>query len=271
MKKPTRGALRYPGGKWKLAPWIIEHFPEHTIYVEPYCGGASVLLQKQRAKMGEVINDLDGEIVNFFRVLRNKDMAQEFIRRIELTPFAREEFHSALSPEEDPIENARCLAVRAYMGQGCCIQYANNGLRSKRMHEKFPARDWQLYPGKLLSVIERLQGVTIENLPALEIIKRYDHRDALFYCDPPYLHSTRLLLDSRQYRHEMTDEDHIDLSAALHSIKGKVVISGYPSELYCKLYEGWDMYTTTHRKDRGVESTEMLWVSPNARRSGYLF
>ena len=110
---PTRAALRYPGGKWKLAPWVIEHFPAHDVYVEPFCGGASVLLQKDRARRGEVINDIDGEITNFFSVLRDKEAAAELIRRIELTPFARDEFHAALGPSGDSIEDARRLAVRA--------------------------------------------------------------------------------------------------------------------------------------------------------------
>ncbi len=259
---PTRAALRYPGGKWKLAPWVIEHFPAHDVYVEPFCGGASVLLQKDRARRGEVINDIDGEIVNFFSVLRDKEAAAELIRRIELTPFARDEFHAALGPSGDSIEDARRLAVRAYMGQGSCVNYQNNGLRSKRTGQKFPARDWQLYPASLAAVVERLQGVVIENLPALEIINRYDHPGTLFYCDPPYVHSTRLDCGHKHYRYEMNDEDHIALARSLRKIQGMAVVSGYPSELYRDLYRGWQKYERPHHKDRGGESVECLWISP---------
>src|SRR5262245_58814798 len=110
---PRRPVLRYHGGKWRLAPWIIEHFPEHRIYVEPYGGGASVLLRKSRA-FAEVYNDLDGDVVNVFRVLRDRASAAALIRAIELTPWARDEFRLSYRPASDPVERARRTIARAF-------------------------------------------------------------------------------------------------------------------------------------------------------------
>lgn len=260
---PTRAAIRYPGGKWKLAPWIIEHFPPHDIYVEPFCGAASVLMQKKRARQGEVLNDLDGDVVNLFRLLREPEEAKRLIEQIELTPFARAEFEESYAEAEEPIEKARRYLIRAYMGQGSCLNYRNNGFRSRRNSDKFPARDWQLYPESLVFVIQRLQGVVIENQPAAEVIARYDSPQTLFYCDPPYVWKSRSSYASRQYRHEMTDDDHAELASVLHRIKGMAIISGYKSELYDRLFKDWKCYTHWHNKDRGACSEECIWISPS--------
>lgn len=260
---PTRAALRYPGGKWKLAPWIIEHFPPHEVYVEPFCGAASVLMQKKRARQGEVINDLDSDVVNLFRLLREPEEAKRLIEQIELTPFARAEFEESYAEAEDPIEKARCYLVRAYMGQGSYLNYRNNGFRSRRNNDKFPARDWQLYPASLVSIIQRLQGVVIENRPAVEVIERYDSPRTLFYCDPPYVWESRSADCTRQYHYEMSDADHVELAKLLHNIKGMAIISGYWSALYDRLFGDWKCYSHRHNKDRGTSSEECLWISPS--------
>lgn len=271
VEQAARPVLRYPGGKWRLAPWVISHFPAHDVYVEPFCGGASVLLRKPRARHGEVINDLDGDVVNLFRVLRDKTLAMELKGGMELTPFAREEFISALSPSDDPVERARRFLIRAFMGQGSCVLYEKNGFRSNRTGAQSPAMDWANLHKFVFAVVKRLQGVVIENLPALEVIQKYDRERTLFYIDPPYVHSTRTDRGRKAYRHEMTDEDHKKLAEQAHCIKGKVIISGYSCDLYDALYKGWARVEKEARADGGARRTECLWLSPNALVNGLLF
>lgn len=274
--KVRRPVLRYHGGKWKLAPWIISHFPAHRVYVEPFGGAASVLLRKDRVAC-EVYNDLDGDVCNLFRVLRDESQAEALVRALELTPFARDEFDLAFEPVEDEdsvkksIECARRLVVRSYMGQGsnACTRNGKNGFRSKRAGASSPAHDWVNYPDALRSVIERLRGVTFENRAALDILKRYDSANTLFYVDPPYPHSVRTQ-GPASYRHEMTDEDHAELARALNGVKGMVFVSGYMCDLYADLYSGWRRVVRSARADKAVERTECLWISSRAEIQGSL-
>lgn len=267
---PDRPILRYPGGKWRLAPWIISHFPRHNVYVEPFGGAGSVLLRKPRSKYGEVLNDLDTDVVNLFRVLRS-DMSNELIRQVGLTPFARGEFDLSREDTGDPVEKARRFLVRSFMGQGSCILYENNGFRSKRSGDKNPAHDWVNIPPHIRKVVSRLKGVVIENRPALEILERYDGPDVLFYVDPPYPHSTRTDNGTKAYRHEMSDDDHVELAGALRRLKGNVIVSGYRCPLYDDLYQGWQMDQRRSMADHAVERTECIWMSPGVALQGQLF
>ncbi len=178
--KPTRPILRYHGGKWRLAPWIISHFPPHRIYVEPYGGAASVLLRKERS-FAEVYNDLDGEIVNVFRVMRDRKQAEELIRLLELTPYAREEFDLSYEKCEDPVEQARRTVVRSFMGLSSCSVTRKHkaGFRSN-IKQHNTARDWPNHAEFLPVLIERLRGVVIENKPAIDILGRYEDEETLF-------------------------------------------------------------------------------------------
>ena len=179
--------LRWHGGKFRLSSWIISHFPAHRIYVEPYAGAASVLLQKPRA-YAEVLNDLDADIVNLFRVLRNNAQAALLIRALKLTPFARAEFEVAYLKTDDPVERARRLIIRSFMGFGTTVGskwrtgFRDNAKRSGTV----PAHGWAGYPDALEMAVNRLRGVIIEQLPALQVIRRQDSTETLFYCDPPY-------------------------------------------------------------------------------------
>lgn len=207
-----RPVLRYHGGKWRLAPWIISHFPKHSAYVEPFGGGASVLMQKEPSRE-EVYNDLDGDIVNVFRVLRNPFKAYILEHLLSLTPYAREEFEGAYEEAVSDVEQARRTIIRAFMAQGSGGATRNdiNGWRSRRVSSRWPVADWQSYPCEIPLFVERLRNVTIENRPAIDVIKRYDSTDTLIYADPPYLPETRTPDGQRAYRHEMTDEDHAEL------------------------------------------------------------
>jgi len=260
----TRPIVRYHGGKWMLAPWIISLLPPHRVYVEPFGGGASVLLRKPRS-YAEVYNDLDGEIVNLFRIAR--DHGDELREKLEVTPFAREEFELSYEPSSDPIEQARRTVFRAFAGfgsaavNGKATGFRNNSNRSGTT----PAHDWANYPHKgLTPIIKRLQGVVIEHKDAFELFPIFDSPDTLFYVDPPYVHDTRArgnpYCDKGQYRHEMTDTDHERLAAVLHDLKGSVVLSGYRCDLYDRLYSDWHRIDKASHADSARDRTESVWL-----------
>ncbi len=260
----NRPILRYPGGKWRLAPWIIAHFPEHKLYVEPFGGGASVLLRKARSAYGEVYNDLDGEVVNLFKVLRENPI--ELYRQIYLTPFAREERNIAMTPSRYPVERARRLLIRSHMAQGSCVVDIASGFRGKRMGSALPSVTWSNLPDSFSSIVERLRGVVIEHRDAFDLVPLYDSVDTLFYLDPPYVHETRGRKHACFYRHEMSDSDHLRLIGMLRGIAGSVVISGYQNPLYDDNLIGWDRVERISITDGGSKRVECLWISPNARR-----
>jgi len=261
----TRPLLRYHGGKWLLAPWVISHFPPHNIYVEPYAGAASVLLRKPRSR-SEIINDLDDDVCNLFHVAR--DNGPELARRVELTPFSRTEYYKAMRLAKDPIERARRMVVRSFMGFGSDSSYIerSSGFRARSERSgTMPADDWMNYPQCLSATISRLRGVVIENRPAIKIISQYDRADTLFYCDPPYVLSTRMPASHMRhcYSHEMSEGEHRELAECLKTIKGAAIVSGYECPLYSELYEGWRKASRKTYADGARERTETIWLSPS--------
>ena len=262
----NRPVLRYHGGKWNLAPWIISHFPKHRIYVEPFGGAASVLLRKPRT-YSEVYNDLDGEIVGLFRVLRDPAQARELIRLVKLTPYARQEFENAYIADGDPIEQARRTVFRFAAGfaSGGMGKYRTGFRNNTTRAGTTPATDWRNYPAVLAAAVERMAGVTIEQRPAADVIAMFDQPETLFYCDPPYPYSTRNARHAGTvYRHEMTDDDHRQLAATLHACAGMVVVSGYACDLYDReLYADWQRVERATHGDGACDRTEVLWLKPN--------
>jgi DNA adenine methylase len=255
-----RPMLRYHGGKWKIAPWVVSYFPHHKIYAEPFCGAASVLLHKRRSWC-EYLNDMDEELINLFRVLQDKDSAEALIHLLSVTPYARGEYVLAHEPTTDPVERARRLCILSYMGHSSVSTHGGASGFRYRTHQAHtdPGHHWRDYPAHLAAVVDRLRGVIVENRPALEIIPLVDSPDTLFYVDPPYPESTRLTFGA--YRHEMTDDEHTTLSDCLKGMSGYVIVSGYRCDLYDSLYGDW------HRVERqtigdGGPRTECLWVSP---------
>lgn len=270
-KKPTRPALRYHGGKWRLAPWLIEHFPPHRVYMEPFGGAASVLLRKPRS-YGEIYNDLDGEVVNFFQILRDPKSAAELRRRCERTPFARTEFKGAYAAPTDSIDRAHKMVIRAFMGFGSASMTRTHvtGFRANtNRNGTIPAEDWRTWPEQIPLFVERLRGVVIENRAAVEVIATHDRPDCLIYADPPYPWGTRSSLKDRgrvgvkhAYRMEMSDADHSELAEALHKARGMVIISGYPCDLYDReLYAGWRRIERPHMADGARPRTEVIWMN----------
>ena len=239
------------------APWIISQMPPHRIYTETFGGGGSVLMRKPRS-YAEVYNDLDGELFNLFRVVR--DQGDALRSALYLTPFARDEFFAAYEPSDDPIEQARRTVILAYMGFGSNSVVKISGFRSNANRSgTTPAYDWSHYPDCVPAMIERLRGVIIENKDAKEIMASNDHADALHYVDPPYVLSTRSY-GKGGYRHEMTDEQHRELASFLKTLKGMVIVSGYPSALYDEIYAGWDRIERKQMADGALERTEVLWM-----------
>lgn len=257
----SRPVLRWHGGKWLLAPWIIQHFPKHRIYVEPFGGAGSVLLRKERA-YAEVWNDLDGDVVNLFRVLRS-DEASRLVEMLELTPFAREEFHAAYRTDDAcPVERARQLIIRSFMGFGSNGHARITGFRANSNRSgTTPAQDWANYPDALNEIIRRLAGVVIENRDAKRVMSAHDSADTLHYVDPPYVFSTRADL-AKDYVHEMTDDDHAELLDFVRQLSGMVVLSGYPHDLYDAALSGWRRVDRVAFADGARERTEVLWINP---------
>lgn len=265
----TRPVLRYHGAKFRLAPWILSFFPRHQCYVEPFGGSAAVLLQKQRVA-AECYNDLDGDVVRIFRLLRDPSTAAELQRRAALTPFSRDEFDWSYEPAIDDMDAAHKMIVRSFFGHGSdsATRGCRTGFRAKLTEGRaLPAAEWSNWSNAVPAFTRRLMGVVIENRNALEVIERMDHPDTLFYCDPPYVHETRSALKGRSskthgYRHEMKDDDHRRLAEVLNAASGMVLLSGYPSPLYDKeLYPHWDRFERRHMADGGKSRTEVVWLN----------
>lgn len=274
MTTPERPPLRYHGGKWRIADWIIRHFPPHQVYLEPFGGGAGVLLNKPRAEL-ETYNDLDGAVVNFFRVLREQPEA--LVRALQLTPWSRAEFELSLEPTDDPLEAARRFFIASWQSIGGPTARRRSGWRYQVKRGNWHnAADLWCELDHLYHVAERLRGVQIECRDAFELIPRYDALGTLIYCDPPYPHSTRSQWKGKAYAHELSDDEHCRLAELLHACSAYVIISSYSSKLYAELYEahGWQRVETKVRTNsRHMVRTERLWLSPRTLKalSGGLF
>ncbi|MBF2085170.1 DNA adenine methylase [Thermoleptolyngbya sp. C42_A2020_037] len=259
-------AFGWYGGKFNHLNWLLPLLPQATHYCEPFAGSAAVLLNREPSPV-ETYNDIDGEVVNFFRVLR--DQQEDLIRAIGLTPFSREELRIAV---EEPIDNlselerARRFFVRARQVRTGLAQTASAG---RWAHCKLTSRAgmagavsrWLGSVEGLSEIVQRLLRVQIENATAIEVIQRYDSEETLFYCDPPYPHDSRG--DIHAYGYEMTDNDHRELAEVLTNLKGKVALSGYRCELLDKLYKDWNCIESPSKQCLSVKQprTEILWTN----------
>lgn len=266
MNAITRPALRYHGGKFRLATWVMRFFPPHRIYTEAFGGAAGVLIQKPRSH-GEIYNDLDGDVVTFFRCLQSPELRDRLVQACTLTPYARAEFELAWEPTTDPVERARRVCIRAQMGFGSAgATKGSTGLRTDTMRRYSTAQmDWASYPPVLLDVAERFQQVLVENRPAVDVLQQHDSAETLHFVDPPYVHSTRVLRSQGGYRHEMTDDDHVELLEVLSSLRGMVVLSGYATGMYADLLPDWQVHSTNARISAGRGTgvrTEVAWINP---------
>lgn len=263
MKRPT---LRYHGGKFRLRNWIIGLMPEHKLYCEPYGGAGSVLLSKPRA-FAEVYNDLDGGLVRLFRVLRHPERSERLRQVLALTPYSRIEHQQAMAADlaavECDIEASRLLVVRSYMSHGAdgVRGFTSAGFRKRPCGDrKRVAHEWASYPLAIGSFCARLQGVVIESLPALTVIRQQDSAQTLHYCDPPYLPDTRTRHGQRLrgYGHEMSEAEHVELLGVLCACRGAVLVSGYAHPLYDEMLAAWERFEHRANSDGGAR-TEVVW------------
>lgn len=257
----SRPPVRWLGGKWKLARWITSHFPPHTTYVEPYAGGANILFNKPPSEF-EIINDLNSDVVNYFNVLRNR--TDELVRAIELTPYSREIQQRSFEPTDDSLEKALRFYIRCYQsfqpGSGLnsdtSWRFQKSNARGKKVTDEWHSTR------HLFEAALRLKMVQIEHGDAVEIIRRFDTGETLFYVDPPYVIDTRSGSNTVIYDHEMSDEQHIELAHILRNCAGMVVLSGYRCDLYDDLYHSWTRLDKTATTNAGGASVESLWLSP---------
>ncbi len=249
--------LKYPGAKNRIANWICEYLPPHEVYLEPYFGSGAVFFNKIPAKI-ETLNDLDGNVINYFRVVR--DQVHELVAQLEMTPYGRDEYYAAceIFPEDSDIERARKFAVRCWQGFGCSNLYRNGFRSSQQSRSPHITKEWRGLPERLLEASERLKNAQIENIPAVEVIKRYNTPDVFLYVDPPYLHGTR---KNYLYRYEMEDAEHVELLKLLAEHPGKVLLSGYDSDLYNDMLPGWRKVEKKTQAEAGIPRVETLWMN----------
>ena len=260
-----RPPVKWYGGKYYLARRIIEHFPPHRIYLEPFGGGASVLLNKPPCEV-ETYNDLDLRITRLFRVLR--DRSEEFTQRVRLTPYSQVEFDDAAHypAGAGDLDKAVCDFIRwrqSFGGQGRSWSFTTARSRGGMAGD---VNAWWTAIEGLPQIIDRLRRVQILCRPAVEAIGRFDHPESLIYCDPPYLHSTRSQGATDVYGVEMSDDEHRELANVLHRCQGRVVLSGYGSRLYDELYAGWrrvefDIANHAAGGRKKARKTECLWMN----------
>jgi len=255
------------GGKFSHLDWLRPLLPTCHHYCEPFAGSAAILLNREPSPV-ETYNDLDGEVANFFRVLR--DDGEALTRLIGLTPFSRAEFGKActLDPDIGETERARRFYIRARqvrtgLAQTATIGRWANCKNTSRAGMSGVISRWLGGVSMLPEIAERLLRVQIENRPAIDVIRLYDSSETLFYCDPPYVHSTRG--DSKAYSCEMTDEQHAELAEALNSAKGLVAFSNYDCELLNDLYpkSKWCKYISPPKTTHATKGTrtEVLWTN----------
>ncbi len=254
------------GGKYSHLDWLLPLLPEAHHYCEPFGGSGAVLINRSPSPV-ETYNDLDGEVVNFFRVLR--EQREQLIEHIQLTPFSREEFCLALAETDDeitPLERARRFFVRARQTRTGLAQSASLGRwanckKTSRAGMSGVVSRWLGSGESLPEVAARLLRVQIENRPAIDVINLYDSEDTLFYCDPPYSHSSRS--DSKAYSYEMSDHEHEELADRLHLVLGKVAVSGYRCELMDNLYADWTLHLGPEKQSPSNKQLrqEALWTN----------
>ena len=262
---PTAGVsnavIKYPGAKWGVAPWVISHFPEHRSYLEPFFGSGAVLFTKSRSAI-ETVNDIDGDVVNLFDWIR-KDPAR-LAHAIRFTPYARDEYDRAWAAqytETDSFRRAVNFYIRMMMGHGFRTTGEKVGWKNdvQGREAAYAAKCWAKTPEVIIQAAERLRGVQIENRPAVELIRRFNYQNVLIYADPPYMLGTRQ--NRKQYRHEMTDDDHMELLEAIKAHRGPAIISGYDSDLYNRELKGWYKDGRTSFTQTASRRREILWMN----------
>lgn len=255
-----KSILKWPGAKWRMANDIVKLMPDHKIYLEPFFGSGAIFFNKRPVNC-EILNDLDSQVINLFKVIR--DRSSELSRTIELTPYSREEYQDSYEIPEDKLEKARRFLIRSNMARAGMQYYSSSwrhagpvlGAKTK----KRVVGAWNELPERIIDAAIRLKDAEIENTEAIQLIKKYNHPDCLIYIDPPYLLSTRR---QRYYNEEMTDEkEHVVLLEVLKEHKGSVIISGYSSKLYEDMLSDWDSVEIVSQAEQGKRRLEKIWCN----------
>lgn len=237
-----------------MAKQICSLMPAHRSYLEPFFGSGAVLFNKPPSAI-ETVNDIDGDITNFFKVLR--EQPDRLAEAISLTPYSRDVFNDAHENRgTDNFDRAYRFAIRYKMGHGFKT-YQKTGFKIDvyARERSYCVSGWNRLPKDIVAAAERLKGVQIENQPALDVIRKFNHGNVLIYADPPYLLDTR---GGKQYRYEMNEQDHLDMLAALLEHKGPVILSGYPHEMYDRELTGWSRITKKSYNQNSDQRTEVL-------------
>lgn len=261
--------FKYPGSKWSMTRWIINHFPEHHSYLEPFFGSGAVFFNKQRSKI-ETINDLDNDVVNFFRCMAEDP--EKLSGKISMIPYARvvfersvDEMINAFKSDIPDYDRAVYFVAKTMMGHGFRTCEIRTGFKRdiQGRQAAYAAGDWANLPEVIVKMANRLKGVQIENRPAVRLIREFNYPNVLIYADPPYVRSSRSC--SRDlYKYEMTDDDHEELMDVLTKHRGPVIISGYENPIYDAYLSGWKKETIEARTQVAGRSTEVLWMNFDA-------
>ncbi len=278
IAKVKRPLLRYFGGKFQLSNWIISHFPSHEYYAEPYAGAANILINKKPAPSGEMINDLNGDVVNLFRILQFEESYDRLIKMLESTLYSKAEYNRARSIFQKGhschIVRAWATCVRSFMSIGVegnssstvwrmgNVDLSRVGLDGRTFRNC--GKDWCSWRENLDVIRKRMQDVMVYQECALGFVKKMNSPECLIYLDPPYCHSTR---SSKRYIVDGTTEMHQELVEVILGSVSKIILSGYATDLYCPLEKaGWSRVEKISRANLSNDvRIECLWINPAAQ------
>jgi DNA adenine methylase len=254
------------GGKYYLTGWITQYIPEHTCYVEPFCGAGHLLFSKLPSRV-EVLNDIDGFLIGFFRLLKDDMKILKLTQTLDNMLYSRElwqEIRKSWKQGNIPVDEIERVSQWFYLNRTCFSgDQRRGGFAVPSVTGRNPCTSFRNTIKTLDDVAERLRGVVIENLPYAEVIRRYDSKDTLFYCDPPYLNT------GHYYGDRFTQDDHCKLNNFLHNVQAKVMLSHYECDTYNQLYHDWNKYTYesfkgAYKAEPGTEkpkTTEVLYCN----------
>ncbi len=251
--------LNYPGSKWSMAELIIGLMPKHKSYLEPFFGSGAVFFNKDKVVL-ETVNDIDGRLVNCFRMMRDQPEKLQYL--VMHTLYSREEFYLSQTPAEDPVEDARRMLVRLWFGVGGKTIAMPGFRKNISWNGPYTAYEWTDMYSRIGQASMRLKGAQIETMDATKLLTQTNDKDTLIYCDPPYVKSK---LVSEHYANDFTDQQHEDLLNALLQHKGPVLVSGYMSDLYADALSEW--YTVKKDTKVGITSEkksdreEIVWCN----------
>lgn len=254
-----KAIIKYPGSKWNIAKWIISFFPEHHSYVELFAGSLAVLFNKRRSNI-ETVNDLDGDVVNFFEWVQ-KD-PERLAHAVYFTPYARQVFEKTFETQfTDSFEKAVIFCIKLNMGHCFRTNGEKTGWKNdiQGREKAYAAMDWKSFPERIIQAAERLRGVQIENRPAVELMERFNYKNVLFYIDPPYILETR---HGKQYKCEMEKiEQHEELLDTALKHEGPCLISHYEHPLYQEKLKGWHREETFCYTQSRTQKKEILYMN----------